>query len=284
MEDPGRAVQLLRYEDRQHYLWGDDESGHIVDWYYLASDRLLVSLYTIPPGGSYRHSDTHKSFYAADECYYVLRGETTLHNPETGEAHTVRAGEALHFRAGTWHHGYNFGHDAVEILVAFAPLPPDITDAAAISSLATPLAEIRGGRYEYLGDWPWNAPAARAAERIRVLRRSDWLELIHGERQPVRVELFVSTENVTMGKIELPPGIVTDVDVSPGDIVGVVTDGWAGVTWQTLNRDEPSNRVKRGSLLLQPKQIVACLADTIGLGLEGNGDITPRRMNVTSEA
>lgn len=233
MEESDRAVKLIRSEERQHYLWGDDESGHIVDWYYLASDQLLVSLYTIPPGRSYGHSETHKSFYAADECYYVLRGETTLHNPETGEVHTVRAGEALHFRAGTWHHGYNFGREAVEILVAFAPLPADITDAATISAAATPLTEIRGGRHEHLGEWPWNAAAAREADRIRVLRRSDWLELIHGERQPVRVELFVSTDRLTMGKIDLPPGIVTDAHVCPGDIVGVMTDGWAGVTWSS---------------------------------------------------
>ena len=39
MEESDRAVQLIRSEDRQHYLWGDDESGHIVDWYYLASDQ-----------------------------------------------------------------------------------------------------------------------------------------------------------------------------------------------------------------------------------------------------
>ena len=48
MDESDRAVQLIRSEDRQHYLWGDDESGHIVDWYYLASDQLLVSR---PPRG-----------------------------------------------------------------------------------------------------------------------------------------------------------------------------------------------------------------------------------------
>ncbi len=200
------TVQLLRAADRQHYLWGDDESGHIVDWYYLASKELLVSLFTIPPGGSYGHSEAHKSFYAADECYFILRGETTFHNPQTGEVHTVRTGEALHFRAGTWHHGYNFGREAVDILVAFAPLPADITDAIAISALATPLEEIRGGRFDYLGDWPWNAAESRASEGILVQRAADWLELIHGTRQPVRVELFISTDRLTMGKMELPPG------------------------------------------------------------------------------
>jgi quercetin dioxygenase-like cupin family protein len=64
-----------------------------------------------------------------------------------------------------------------------------------------------------------------------VLRQADWLESIHGTRQPVRVERFVATDKLTMGKIDLPPGIVTDPAASPGDIVGVVTDGWAGITW-----------------------------------------------------
>jgi len=137
----------------------------------------------------------------------------------------------LHFRADTWHYGYNFGTEQVVILVAFAPLPPDITDAAAISDLATPLTEVVGGRWELLGHWPWNAGAARSGERIRVLRRPDWLEAVHGTRQPVRVELFTATDRVTMGQLTLPPGVVTDPFTHPGDCVLVVTDGWAGLTW-----------------------------------------------------
>lgn len=237
-------IKRLAADERQRYLWGDDESRHVIDWYYLASPELLVSLHVLPPGGRYAHSDTHKSFYLADECYYLLRGELTVHNPETGEVHTVRAGEALHFRAGTWHHGYNFGTETVEILVAFAPLPEDITAAADISALATPLDEIRGGRYDLLGAHPWNAAEARANEKIRVLRSSDWLELIHGTAQPVRIQLFASTEKLTMGRITLPPGVVTDMASHPGDLVGLVTAGWAGVfeadrsDWHELRRED----------------------------------------------
>ena len=84
------------------------------------------------------------------------------------------------------HYGYNFGAETVEILVAFAPLPDDITAAADISKLARPLEGITGGRYDLLGGHPWNAADARGSERIRVLRPADWLELIHGTVQPVR--------------------------------------------------------------------------------------------------
>jgi quercetin dioxygenase-like cupin family protein len=237
-------IRRLAEDERQHYLWGDDESHHVIDWYYLASPELLVSLHVLTPGGRYAHSEEHKSFYIADECYYLLKGELTFHNPETGEVHTVGAGEALHFRAGTWHHGYNFGTETVEILVAFAPLPDDITAAAEISKLATPLDGITGGRYDLLGNHPWNAAEAKASEKIRVLRPADWLELIHGTAQPVRVQLFVSTDRLTMGRITLPPGVVTDVASHPGDLVGLVTDGWAGVfeadrsDWHELRRED----------------------------------------------
>jgi quercetin dioxygenase-like cupin family protein len=239
------AIRRLARDERQRYLWGDDESRHVIDWYYLASPELLVSIHVLPPGGRYGHSETHKSFYAADECYYLLRGELTFHNPETGEVHTVRAGETLHFRAGTWHHGYNFGTETCEILVAFAPLPPDITAAADISKLATPLSEIRGGRYELLADFPWNRVAApRDGDRILKLRADEWLELIHGENQPVRVQLFVATDKLTMGRITLPSGVVTDAAQHPGDLVGLVTDGWAGVfedgrsDWVELRKED----------------------------------------------
>ena len=239
------AIRRLPKDERQRYLWGDDESRHVIDWYYLASPELLVSIHVLTPGARYAHSEKHKSFYIADECYYLLRGELTFHDPESGEVHTVRAGETLHFRAGTWHHGYNFGTETCEILVAFAPLPPDITAAADISKLATPLSTIRGGRYELLGDFPWSRLAApRTGDRIVKLRPDDWLELIHGEAQPVRVQLFVSTDKLTMGRITLLPCGVTDVASHPGDLVRLVTDGWAGVfehghsDWVELHRED----------------------------------------------
>ena len=80
-------IRRLPADERQRYLWGDDESHHVIDWYYLASSELLVSLHVLPPGVRYAHSETHKSFYHADECYYLLRGELTFHDPERRGPH-----------------------------------------------------------------------------------------------------------------------------------------------------------------------------------------------------
>ena len=77
------------------------------DWYYGNSPNLHMAMFSLPPGGIWRHSDQHKSYYYADECDLLLAGELTIHNPENGDVAVVRAGESLHFRERTWHYGYN---------------------------------------------------------------------------------------------------------------------------------------------------------------------------------
>ena len=100
--DPARA-RLMRSQDARHYLWGDAVSSQVKDWYYAGSDQIHMAMFSLPPGGVWRHSDRHKSYYCADECYYLLAGELTIHNPETGDLAVVRAGDALTFRERTWH-------------------------------------------------------------------------------------------------------------------------------------------------------------------------------------
>ena len=221
--------RLLRYSDTYHYLWGDPTSKQVIDWYYASSPKLHVAMFSLAPGAHWKHSDTHKSYYGADECYYLLQGTLTFHNPKTGEVVVVNEGEALHFRKGTWHYGYNFTSSEVLIVCGFAPPPENITSAAELARDVPPLNEVRGGRYELLGNWPWNAEKISAGQTIKVLRPSDWLHLIQGEKIPLRVSLFVSTENLTMGTFSLLPGTVCDPETHPGDLVAFVSAGRVNV-------------------------------------------------------
>ena len=75
--------RLLRHADVERYIWGDDESGHVVDWYHRNSDKLIVSLFSLAPGARWTHSEMHKSFYDADEGYYILQGSLTFHNGDS---------------------------------------------------------------------------------------------------------------------------------------------------------------------------------------------------------
>ena len=221
--------RLLRHSEVERYIWGDDTSGHVVDWYHRNSDKLIVSLFSLAPGARWTHSEVHKSFYDADEGYYILQGSLTFHNPETGEVYVVNQGETIHLRRHTWHYGYNFGTEQVLIVAAFAPLPTDLTAAEELAAAATPMDNPKGGRYELLGSWPWNSEQAMDGRTVIHAREADWLHVIQGERTPVRVSLFLSTERLTMGIFTLLPGMTSDPETHPGDEVTFVTEGEAHV-------------------------------------------------------
>ena len=40
----------------ERHLWGDDESGFVVDLVYLSSEHLHVLDFSLPPGGHFGHS------------------------------------------------------------------------------------------------------------------------------------------------------------------------------------------------------------------------------------
>ena len=231
MGDEGYTYRpsLLRHSEVERYIWGDDEAGHVVDWYHRNSDKLILSLWSLAPGAKWTHSDTHKSYYDGDEGYYILQGSLTFHNPVTGEVYVVNAGDALHFRGNTWHYGYNFGSEQVLILTGLAPLPDDLTAAEDLAASAAPLDRPKGGRYELLGNWPWNSDELVKGRTIHHMPPSRWLHLIQGEKSPIRVSLFVSNERLTMGTFTLRPGTVSDPEEHPGDEIAFVTEGAAHV-------------------------------------------------------
>ena len=231
-------ARLMRYQDARHYLWGDAVSGQVKDWYYAGSRQIHMALFSLPPGGLWRHSDRHKSYYYADECYYLLAGELTIHNPETGDVAVVRAGEALTFRERTWHYGYNFTQVETIIICTFAPVPDDISSAATLAAAVPPLAGIRKGRWDVTGEggYPWNADRARASSCFRVLPPAEWLPVMQGEERPIRVDLMVSTEKQTSGLFTLLPGVTSDAEAHPGDEVAFCTGGQASV--HLPDRDE----------------------------------------------
>lgn len=192
------------------------------------TDKIHFIMFSLRPGAYWRHSDTFKPVYGADEGYYVLQGSLTLHNPQTGEAYVVNEGEALHFRKDTWHYGYNFTTGETLVLEAFAPVPADVSPDE-LARAAPPLTETRHGRYELMADWPWNSAQAQEGQTMKVLRPADWLHLIRGETMPARVSLFVATDKLTMGLLSLLPGGATDPETHPGDEVVVVTEGRVNV-------------------------------------------------------
>jgi len=208
----------IPYASVSRHLWGDPEAGEVADWIYVSDQQIHQIVFGLAPGGSFRHSDAYRTVFAADEVLYVLQGRMMLANPETGEVHRLRPGEAAFFRRDTWHHAWCEGGAALRVLEFFAP-PPATGTSGAYARTKPNLLAPRYVRDEWLGRWPMAWEEARAEETIRVLRPEDRLWRLEGEvgaAPPVAVGIIASTEHLTVGTVRLEPGQRTGVQVHGG--------------------------------------------------------------------
>ena len=218
----------IRTEDCARHVWGDEASGEVLDWIYVSSGKIHQLVFGLAPGRSFAHSDEYRTIFAADEVLYVLSGELVMANPETGEVHRAREGEAVFFRRDTWHHAIAHGDRELRVLELFAPPP----STGSSGSYARAQDNLRGVSYaddSALGRWPMDREAIRADHTMRVLRYDDQLWRLEGESQRVLVGILASTEHLTAGTIELRGGQRSGIQVHGGDESGYVLEGTIGI-------------------------------------------------------
>ena len=139
--------------DRIRHIWGDQDSGFVIDRVYLSSQMLHVLEFSMPPGGRFGHSPDNPTIFAADELLYVLDGVLLLSDPSTGETQRTAAGEAVFFRRDTWHHGRTAGDQGVRVLEFFSPTPA--TGASSAYGRTQPYLEhTETVDRRLLGSWP----------------------------------------------------------------------------------------------------------------------------------
>src|SRR5438477_3370513 len=206
---------LVRRDDVALQVWGDEESGEVADAIDISNEKIHLMVFTMPPGGGFTHSAEFRTVFDADELYYVLSGELVLNNPETGEVHVARPGEAVFFRGDTWHHGSTRGIEPARILEFIAPGPLS-GNTQAYARTKPFLTEPKTVLERWHGRWPIEREAARAAATMDVVGERDILWQLHGE-QRVLVGIRVSTERVTIGTIHLRPGQRSDLQSHAGD-------------------------------------------------------------------
>jgi mannose-6-phosphate isomerase-like protein (cupin superfamily) len=233
----------IPYAGITRHLWGDETAGNVSDWIYASTDKVHQLVFGLPPGGAFRHSDSARTIFAADEVLYVLSGVMVLTNPQTGEVHPVHPGEAAFFRRDTWHHAFNYSTEPLRVLEYFAP-PPSQGTSGRYAQTQPNLTAPRYTRDDLLGRWPMERDAIQADFSIRVLRAADALWRLEGA-QEVLVGLWASTEHLTTGKIHLRPGQHTDLHVHGGDECLYVLEG-------TLNIHAPEKEGQRW-FELQPR-------------------------------
>ncbi len=227
----------IPYESATRHLWGDAESGEVADWIYVSSDKIHQLVFGLPPGGWFRHSEAHRTIFAADEVFYVLSGTMVLCNPETGEVHRVLPGEAAFFRRDTWHHAFSYSTEPLRVLELFAP-PPSQGTSGAYARTQPYLADPRYVQEQWTGRWPMEQAEAQRNFTMRVLREADIWWRMEGSDHHTLVGILASTEHLTVGKMYLLPGQQTDVQIHGGDESLYLLEG-------TLNVRLPEHRGQR---------------------------------------
>lgn len=88
-----------------------------LNWLIASTENQTVGEYQLAPGSHFDPADVH----AGDEIYYVLRGEVTMFQPESGQIVVVKQGEGILMPKGCPHVGYNFTESESRMLYVVAP-------------------------------------------------------------------------------------------------------------------------------------------------------------------
>jgi mannose-6-phosphate isomerase-like protein (cupin superfamily) len=218
----------IRYEEVTLHLWGDEDSGEVADWMYVSSEKIHHLVFGLSPGGAFRHSDSYRTIFAADELLYVLSGTLILANPEKGEVHRLEPHQAVFFRRDTWHHAFSFGQDPLRVLEFFAP-PPASGASSAYAQKQNLLTDPKYQDDRWLGRWPMQRDEHDRGATMQVLRDDDLLWRLEGTSGGALASIYVSTEHLTAGKVHLRPGGQTAVQSHAGDKTLYVLQGTANV-------------------------------------------------------
>lgn len=212
------APTAIRASDAVRHTWGDEEAGFVEDSIYVSSERIHAIVFDLEPGGAFRHSESFRTVFAADELLHVLQGTLVLANPETGEVVRAEPGESVFFRRDTWHHGFSYGCEPLRVLEFFAP-PPATGSSGAYARTRPYLEASVYARDDVLGRLP---ATPEPPGSLRVLRRADSVWRLD---RGVLVGLLASTEHLTVGTVTVPAGHMSRAETHDGEELVYVVRG-----------------------------------------------------------
>ena len=214
----------IPYANVTRHIWGDVAAGQVDDWIYVSSDKIHQLVFGLPPGDGFRHSESFRTVFGADEVLTVLMGTMVIANPETGEVHLVHKGESAFFQKDTWHHAFAWGSEELRVLEFFAP-PPSTGSSGKYAATRPYVKDFNYERTALIGHWPTDQPKALAKATIRVLRETDRLWSLDRIDPRVLTGIVASTDQLTAGSVRLSPGGRSEVLVHGGALGLYVLSG-----------------------------------------------------------
>jgi mannose-6-phosphate isomerase-like protein (cupin superfamily) len=216
------GIAIPRSQAARH-VWGDAESGEILDLVYVSNDRIHQLLFEIPAGGQFTHSPDFRTIFGADEVMYVVDGCVALADPQNGSVTRIEAGEAAFFGPDTWHHAFNWGPGPARILEYFAP-PPATGTSGAYAQRQPYLSASRYTDDSVLGTVIPGQPTTEPP-RLAVIRPDAYAWRLDGDRDRVLTGIIASTPHLTAARCEVRGPRWSGWISHPGDAGGYVLSG-----------------------------------------------------------
>jgi quercetin dioxygenase-like cupin family protein len=213
-----KTPTLITRSESAHHIWGDQDSGEVADFIYVSSHYVHALVFELPAHGSFRHSKEYRTVFGADEVLHVLEGTMAIANPETGEVHKVETGEAVFFRKDTWHHAFAHGQEPLRVLELFAP-PPSAGMSGAYARQRPYLEHCRYADDDQVGHLVGEPRGQRCFVPMND-RALTWRRDLG-----VLVGLYISTEHITAGVIEVDSGQASVPHAHDGDEIVYVLEG-----------------------------------------------------------
>jgi len=267
---------LVREKDHKLFIFSPEvpEESNLVT-VAVSTDQLHCGLLEMGAGSNWHFVDEH----LGDEIYFILSGNLTELECNTGECVEAYPGDMLYIPEGCKHRGYNFSEN---ILRLFWVIVPEIWPEE--TNITYPLDKIRiykNGKDIYnladkkesefslrkelklfkrdvnqLGQFPLPGKEARRNPiHYYVMNKNNCLTTVFGLKYPMRLRFFISNDYMDAGEFYLPSGgvgsRVSEVDIHDGDAVIYGLQGPITVFFP----DKPgvSYQVKENNLMFIPE-------------------------------
>jgi len=218
------APTSIPYSSVTRYLWGDDESGRVNDWIYASSGKIHQLVFGLPAGTGFRHSESFRTVFGADEVLIVVQGGMIIANPETGEVQIAQKGEAVLFRKDTWHNAFALPGEELRVLEYFAP-PPSTGTSGKYAQTRPYVSNSKFSRDAFLGRWPEASADAASTGHFTLIGKAARLWTMRSGDPRALVGIIASTDQLTAAEIQLAPGGRTAETRHGGDAVLYVAEG-----------------------------------------------------------
>ncbi len=219
-------LKLIRKSDAIDGIWGNEESGFVPTLFYLLSNELMVLTLTIPPGGAFRAYGEYRAYFDSHLCLYVLAGQYTYLNPETGEVRTAQQGEMLFLPEKLWHYGNNFGDSDLRVIEIFSPP----ADASALADVPIPETTklCDPGALEGLQE-----QTIQGTNNPRLRNENNAVEALIEGSPYIWTHVYASTERVFLAVTKMLPGQYSGTITAPCEVLYYVEEGEMNIKTET---------------------------------------------------